>query len=484
MKKVIGFFLFTVLLFLGLTPLFSGVPGQISATGSKIRYISPETLMQIHKVLAKQIAPVEKNSIYNPMAPLRRKHIFNVIGKTILSNIPQTSNYTEECNAALYYKKAMPEGFNDLKPKSDEMFGIAERLLGRKLITREKDGKLHSGKVISRAEGLLHMLKLLEYTDLSNVRISDIYNAGMKLNSHLSLIRDVSANKLQIPGFIKISQHYNLLPYSKNIMNKAFNTDFYTSFKIDMKRFYFLQNNKMLFKPNIKANLGFLTTILSNNFVKWDFSAAEYDKNEVIGNFAKLPQNRVLKNGSFTDTHLLNFDATSNLMHLRGIKTGDQLYKDITLSIPDNCYIWIVNKGQKHNLKGKKRLQKLSTVLKQFDSPAIYRISTNIILRNSPMKLDTPLLENVRITSNLSKRLPQIAYIEVIINYFDDSGVISGISQDKVTISTKKGSKTYWFLPESRMKVRIHTIIKELNNTHFLIKCLILKIYHFTKIIN
>ncbi|MCK5683180.1 hypothetical protein KAJ27_03635, partial [bacterium] len=27
--------------------------------------------------------------------------------------------------------------------------------------------------------------------------------------------------------------------------------------------------------------------------------------------------------------------------------------------------------------------------------------------------------------------------------------------------------QTYWFLPESRMKVRIHTIIKELNNTLF-----------------
>ena len=179
MKKVRGLLIFTVLLCLTVAPLFSGDVGQTSASISKTRYISPETLMQIHKVLAKQIAPVEKNLIYNPMAPLRKKHIYNVIGKTILSNIPQTSNYTEEYNAALYYKKAMPEGFTDLNPKSDEMFGIAERLLGRGLITGEKDGKLHSEKVISRAETLLHMLKLLEYTDLSNVKISDIYNAGM-----------------------------------------------------------------------------------------------------------------------------------------------------------------------------------------------------------------------------------------------------------------------------------------------------------------
>jgi hypothetical protein len=458
LKKLISIFLMCGLLLVLTGKIYAGEPGITQKNSRKVRSIPSSFLMREQKLLVKNFQPVYQKLLYNPRASFTKKHLALIYARTLLSNLSQTADYSEEYNGYRYYKKVLPSNFLDERPKNKELFGIVERLIERKLLSFEKDGKFHPEKKLTRGAAFYYFIRLLSLTDLEGVKLPSIYAAAVQLNQHLSRIKDISGDKNYIPGFIRMGEYYNLLPpfNSQDIFEKE--KDFFHSF-LKGRDFYLNTSSGEYFGIRQRANLGFITYLLADNFVKWDIAAYLPHKGKSLGNESRDYKNKTLNANTLADAYITGFDVKNSLLRIKAKKISSPVEEDYTFYLPEDAYIWVVDKGLAYQVKGKKKLQKLAEVLTKFNTAKMFRFSINGLFKVYPMKLrNNIVLQKVITPAGKERKIPVLGYVEVILNRFDYTGTIEGVKGELVSVKLDKGEIRNFTKDENTIvKTRIYS---------------------------
>ncbi|MGM0608517.1 MAG: S-layer homology domain-containing protein [Candidatus Muiribacteriota bacterium] len=451
MKKITHkkFFVFTLIIY-SLT-IFASEPGPM-----KIETAQPDegwAQKHIQKAYIKNISPdINIQKDFKPSRPLTRGELAVMISRVLPSNIEGEECRTEEYNAVRYYRDQAPVNFSDFRYW--DSFGYVERIIKRNIMPPVEE-RFNPNEKITRGEFLKTLLILLEKTQDPFAKIDNIAADAVRLNQHLTEIRDVSVTPQKYAGWLKMAQEYNILPHKDEAGDIVS-----SSLSIPYKEvFYNFTTRRYEFQPNQPINRELAVAIFSNLFIKWDGYGDYIPYNASIGNSSKNVVLKTINGKTKVDAELIDYNTMSQELTIRYQKRKTEYRQgkifntvyipgESTYKVADNAFIWVKLNDRSIQVKGDNPVERLSSVLDRLKDENIFDIKVNYLLL--PEKHGYNVNKKILQSSDESyQKRKIIGYIEVNLIPYDYIGRVVSRDLNEITIYDEKKGNISFKISES-----------------------------------